>query len=102
MLEKFIEALDKVALYLPSFLIYVLLVLGTVKLLVAISSAKRCLAQNFFTREHDLYKRYQGGWAVVTGASDGIGAEYARQLAKRGFNVCLISRTLSKLENIER
>ena len=78
MLEKFIEALDKVALYLPSSLIYVLLVLGTVKLLVGISSAKRCLTQNFFTIEHDLYKRYQGGWAVVTGASDGIGAEYAR------------------------
>ncbi|KAM9916419.1 hypothetical protein OXX59_009992 [Metschnikowia pulcherrima] len=37
-------------------------------------------------------------WAVVTGASDGIGKEYAFQLAKRGLNVVLVSRTLSKLE----
>ncbi|ODQ81987.1 hypothetical protein BABINDRAFT_160203 [Babjeviella inositovora NRRL Y-12698] len=37
-------------------------------------------------------------WAVVTGASDGIGKEYALQLAKKGLNVVLVSRTQSKLE----
>lgn len=37
-------------------------------------------------------------WAVVTGASDGIGKEYSLQLAKKGFNIFLISRTQSKLE----
>ncbi|KAL1640711.1 hypothetical protein SLS58_006725 [Diplodia intermedia] len=40
----------------------------------------------------------KGSWAIVTGASDGIGKEYALALAKRGFNVVLVSRTLSKLE----
>ena len=35
---------------------------------------------------------------MVTGASDGIGAEYARQLARKGFNLVLASRTMSKLE----
>ncbi|KAM8972166.1 very-long-chain 3-oxoacyl-CoA reductase-B-like [Pelodytes ibericus] len=44
-------------------------------------------------------KKY-GGWAVVTGASDGIGKEYARELAKRGIDVVLISRTLEKLKNV--
>lgn len=39
-----------------------------------------------------------GDWAVVTGASDGIGKEYAVQLAEAGLNVVLISRTKSKLE----
>lgn len=39
-----------------------------------------------------------GKWAVVTGASDGIGKEYALQLAQRGFNVVLISRTQGKLD----
>lgn len=34
----------------------------------------------------------------MTGASDGIGKEYALALAKRGFNIVLVSRTLSKLE----
>lgn len=42
----------------------------------------------------------KGKWAVVTGASDGIGKEYALQLAKKGLNVVLVSRTQSKLELI--
>jgi 17beta-estradiol 17-dehydrogenase / very-long-chain 3-oxoacyl-CoA reductase len=37
---------------------------------------------------------------VVTGASDGIGKEYAIQLAQKGFNLLLISRTASKLETL--
>jgi len=41
-----------------------------------------------------------GGWAVITGASDGIGKAYAFELAKRGFNIFLISRTLSKLNAV--
>lgn len=36
--------------------------------------------------------------SVVTGATDGIGKEFAYQLAKKKFNVLLISRTASKLE----
>ncbi|XP_033117960.1 very-long-chain 3-oxoacyl-CoA reductase-like [Anneissia japonica] len=39
-----------------------------------------------------------GKWAVVTGATDGIGKAYAEQLAKLGLNIVLISRTLSKLQ----
>ncbi|XP_070493002.1 hydroxysteroid dehydrogenase-like protein 1 isoform X1 [Chironomus tepperi] len=38
-----------------------------------------------------------GQWAVVTGATDGIGKSYALELAKRGMNICLVSRTESKL-----
>jgi 17beta-estradiol 17-dehydrogenase / very-long-chain 3-oxoacyl-CoA reductase len=34
---------------------------------------------------------------VVTGASDGIGKEYAIQLAQKGFNLVLVSRTQTKL-----
>ncbi|KAK9762953.1 hypothetical protein K7432_010788 [Basidiobolus ranarum] len=41
-----------------------------------------------------------GGWAVVTGCTDGIGREFTVQLAKKKFNVVLISRTLSKLEEL--
>ncbi|KAF2763033.1 estradiol 17-beta-dehydrogenase-like protein 12-B [Pseudovirgaria hyperparasitica] len=39
----------------------------------------------------------KGSWAVITGASDGIGKEYALQIARKGFNIVLISRTQSKL-----
>ncbi|CAJ2514306.1 Uu.00g024250.m01.CDS01 [Anthostomella pinea] len=44
----------------------------------------------------------KGTWAVVTGASDGLGKEYATQLAAKGFNLVLVSRTLSKLETLSR
>jgi 17beta-estradiol 17-dehydrogenase / very-long-chain 3-oxoacyl-CoA reductase len=36
-------------------------------------------------------------WAVVTGATDGIGREFALQLAKKGFNILLVSRSPEKL-----
>ncbi|KAM0562380.1 hypothetical protein ACHAPJ_002070 [Fusarium lateritium] len=41
-----------------------------------------------------------GTWAVITGASDGLGKEYALQLAAKGFNLVLVSRTLSKLDSL--
>uniref|UniRef100_A0A336KD27 CSON006174 protein n=1 Tax=Culicoides sonorensis TaxID=179676 RepID=A0A336KD27_CULSO len=51
------------------------------------------------------FKKY-GNWAVVTGATDGIGLEYARKLAKKGLNIVLIGRSQIKLqktaERIER
>ncbi|KAJ8611000.1 hypothetical protein MRB53_038213 [Persea americana] len=40
----------------------------------------------------------KGSWALVTGASDGLGKEYSTQLAAAGFNVLLVSRTQSKLD----
>jgi 17beta-estradiol 17-dehydrogenase / very-long-chain 3-oxoacyl-CoA reductase len=42
----------------------------------------------------------KGTWAVVTGASDGLGKEYAIQLAQKGFNLLLVSRTASKLDTL--
>ena len=41
-----------------------------------------------------------GSWAIVTGASEGIGKASAKYLAKEGFNVVLIGNTLFKLRNI--
>ncbi|XP_050444392.1 very-long-chain 3-oxoacyl-CoA reductase-like [Adelges cooleyi] len=40
-----------------------------------------------------------GKWAVITGSTDGIGKQYAEQLAGKGMDVVLISRTRSKLES---
>ena len=43
----------------------------------------------------------KGTWALVTGGSDGIGAEFCKQLAKKGFNICIVSRTQAKMEKVE-
>ncbi|KAF7291499.1 Very-long-chain 3-oxoacyl-CoA reductase [Mycena kentingensis (nom. inval.)] len=42
----------------------------------------------------------KGAWAVVTGASDGIGKEFAMQLASNGFNILLVARNTALLSAV--
>ena len=42
----------------------------------------------------------QGDWAFVAGATDGIGKGFARELARRGMNIVLVSRNQIKLEKL--
>ncbi|XP_027730797.1 testosterone 17-beta-dehydrogenase 3 isoform X2 [Vombatus ursinus] len=46
--------------------------------------------------------RSMGEWAVITGAGDGIGKAYSYELAKRGLNIVMISRTLEKLQAVAK
>lgn len=43
-----------------------------------------------------------GKWAVVTGATAGIGKGFAEELAARGMNIVLISRSIDKLNDVAR
>lgn len=42
----------------------------------------------------------RGDWALVTGASSGIGREFAIQLARAGMNVVLVARRGDELEKV--
>ncbi len=41
-----------------------------------------------------------GGWALVTGASSGIGKELSTELAASGFNLLLVARRIELLEDL--
>jgi len=41
-----------------------------------------------------------GPWALIAGASDGVGAAFAKGLAERGVNVVLIARRQSMLDQV--
>lgn len=53
-----------------------------------------------FVPSYDWKKRYgEDSWVIVTGATDGIGWQICQDVAKKGLNVVLISRTVKKLED---
>ncbi|NLE74509.1 MAG: SDR family NAD(P)-dependent oxidoreductase [Actinobacteria bacterium] len=62
--------------------------------------------QKRYTREANVRNRQPTeptkpiGTAVITGASSGIGAAYARELARRGLRPVLVARRMGRLEEI--
>jgi uncharacterized protein len=51
------------------------------------------------TKDPGFVDRY-GPWALVAGASEGVGAAYARAIAERGLNVALLARRREVLDEV--
>lgn len=73
-------------------------VVGAVVLVYFVWGFVAGIYNHFFRPGKNIVKAF-GQWAVVTGATDGIGKAMAFELAKKGCNVLLISRTKSKLDD---
>ena len=50
--------------------------------------------------KNDKWLKSMGDWAIVTGCTHGIGLGYAKELAKKGINLILISRNDALLEKV--
>lgn len=46
----------------------------------------------------NIFKEKYGDWALITGATSGIGAELTSQIAAKGLNIILVARKAKELE----
>ncbi|XP_041977508.1 inactive hydroxysteroid dehydrogenase-like protein 1 isoform X2 [Aricia agestis] len=87
-------------------LLYLCCVIGAVNLAYFFAQIIKILYQIFvlsfkkYYQSHSYLREKYGDWAVVTGSTDGVGKQYALQLAQRGLNVVLISRNPHKLRAV--
>ncbi|KAF9458899.1 3-ketoacyl-CoA reductase [Collybia nuda] len=82
-------------------LLWFLLFVGLFKSLGFLWRTGLVIAQTFLIPGKSLSLfGVKSAWAVVTGASDGIGREFALQLGAAGFNVVLMARNESALKEL--
>lgn len=78
---------------------YLCLLIGLVVTAFSLKSLYEFIHRHFIRKGHDLPARYgKDSWALVTGASTGIGLAFCKELGKQGFNVIMVGRKRVVLE----
>ncbi len=79
---------------------FALKIVGAIWCLLLVFKVLSVVWRYLLRGSYDLLQRYgsKGCWALVTGATDGIGLAYAKELAMRGFNIMMVARNAQKLE----
>jgi len=75
--------------------------IGLITIMIATLQFIYYLLQKLLPRKSLSEKYGLNTWAVITGASDGIGKGFAQVLAKSGFKIILIARNPKKLEGVK-
>lgn len=97
MIAILIESLR--ATMLPPWTLLLPSTIGFICLLKLSISLLRWTFTTIIRRPKDL--THYGSWALITGATDGIGKALAKKLAAQGLNLILVSRKYNKLKAVE-
>jgi len=83
-----------------SMLTKLVLLIGFFHLLKFTVGVLRLLNRHLLRKPQNFMKTYgdKDSWVVVTGGSDGIGEQFCKDLAKHGFNICIIARNEDKMK----
>ncbi|XP_062197925.1 very-long-chain 3-oxoacyl-CoA reductase 1-like [Phragmites australis] len=79
----------------------VLVALGLCVVVRSVVTFVKCLHRAFLRPGRNLARRY-GAWAVVTGATDGIGRAVALELARWGLSLVIVGRNPDKLSRVKK
>lgn len=83
----------------PSIVLRYFAVIGVLSTSIGLYRFTKFISLNIHRSSLSRY-HHPNAWALVTGASDGIGLRFAEQLASHGFNVVLHGRNLDKLSKV--
>jgi 17beta-estradiol 17-dehydrogenase / very-long-chain 3-oxoacyl-CoA reductase len=87
---------------ITTILLYSLAIIGSLFLASKTLALLAILTRALLPSRLPLYKSSENAYAIVTGASAGIGREFSLQLAAQGFNLIILSRQKSTLDALAR